>query len=96
MSHNKFLSFLNNNTSTENNSSSTFIVANHRIYEEEVGDTAIVDLQSTDDYDLLHYRKTIITSQDISFRFKGVELVKAYKQHKQNVQFYKINNTWFL
>jgi hypothetical protein len=94
-SHNKFLSFARNNTVTES-SSSTFIVANNRIYEQEVGDVAIIDLPSTDTYDLLHYRKTSITSQNVSFRYKGQELIKAYKQHKQNVQFYKINNTWFL
>ena len=95
MSHNKFLSFLHN-TSTESNSSSTFVVPNNRILETEVGDVSIVDLPHTDDYDFLHYYKTSITSQDVSFRYKGLELIKAYKQHKQNVQFYKINETWVL
>jgi hypothetical protein len=94
MSHNKFLSFLNGG-STET-SSNTFIVANNRILEQETGDVAIIDLPSTDDYDLLHYYKTTTTSQDISFRYQGKELIKAYKQHKQNVQFYHVNGEWIL
>lgn len=93
--HNKFLSFLSN-SSTEINTSSTFIVPNNRILEQEVGDVSIIDLPHTDDYDFLHYYKTSITSQNISFRYKGQELIKAYKQHKQNLQFYKINETWVL
>lgn len=93
--HNKFLSFLNNN-STEINTSSTFIVPSTRILEIEVGDTAIIDLPDTDNYDFLHYYKTSVTSQNVSFRYKGKELIKAYAQHKQNLQFYKINETWVL
>lgn len=94
-SHNKFLSFLKN-TSPGGSSVSTFIVGNNRIFEEEVGDVSIIDLPSTDKYDFLHYYKTSITSQDISFRYNGTELIKAYKQHKQNIQFYKINEMWVL
>jgi hypothetical protein len=96
MSANKFISF-KDNTSTV--SSSTFIInaeAKTRILSVETGDVSIIDLPSPDDYDLLHYRKTAITQQDISFRYKGVELIKAYKQHRQNLQFYHVNGTWIL
>ena len=95
MSHNKSLSFLNGG-STENNSSSTFIVSNNRILEQETGNVSIIDLPSTEDYDLLHYYKTTVTDQDISFRYQGKEIIKAYKQHKQNVQFYHVNGQWIL
>jgi hypothetical protein len=95
MSHNRFLSFQNDSTTT--NSSSTFIInGKTRILEAETGDVSIIDLPSPDDYDLLHYYKTTITNQDISFRYKGVELIKAYKQHKQNLQFYHVNGSWVL
>jgi len=93
-SHNKFLSFLNNQT-VVSNTSSTFVQSS-RILESETGDVSIIDLPSTDDYDLLHYFKSTVTTQDISFRYQGKVLVKAYKQHKQNVQFYQINGQWVL
>jgi hypothetical protein len=95
MPQNKFLSFASGTTTTS--SSSTFITeAKTRILEVETGDVSIIDLPSTDDYDLLHYHKTDVTHQDISFRYKGVELIKAYKQHKQNLQFYHVKGTWIL
>ena len=90
----KFLSYGQENT-TESRSS-IFQISNSRILEQETGDVAIIDLPSTDSFDLLHYFKNVITSQDISFRYKGVEIIKAYAQHLQNIQFYRIGEKWVL
>ena len=90
---NKFLSFRRTKVVSET-SGSAMIVESNKIYEQIVGDVSIIDLPNTNDYDLLHYYKNIETSSDISFRYKGVEIVKAYKQHLQNLQFYQINSTW--
>jgi hypothetical protein len=94
MSHNKFLSY-SGDTHTESKSS-IFQISNNRILQQETGDVSIIDLPSTDKYDLLHYYKNIITTQNISFRYEGVELIKAYAQHLQNIQFYQVAGKWKL
>jgi hypothetical protein len=93
--HNKFLSSFTKDA-VEKKNSSTIVVQGSRILEQETGDVSVIDLPSPDEYDLLHYFKSTVTDQDVSFRYQGKELVKAYKQHKQNVQFYQINGTWVL
>ncbi len=93
---NKFLSFNEIKVENNNSSGSVINVESNKIYKETVGDVSIIDLPSADDYDLLHYYKDIVTETDISFRYKGVEIVKAFKQHIQNLQLYNINSTWIL
>lgn len=90
---NKFLSFSN---VSESVSSSVINIESNKFYEEIVGDVSIVDLPSTTEYDLLHYYKNAVTESDISFRYKGIEIIKAYKHLIQNLQFYHINGTWVL
>jgi hypothetical protein len=89
--------FLSNTKKGQVSTNSTTLISNeNRILEEHVGDVSIVDLPNVDDYDLLHYHKHSVTESDISFRHNGVELVKAYKHLKQNLQFYQIKGTWVL
>ena len=91
----KFLSTLKKGQ--ESTSVSTTLISNEsKILEHKVGDVSIVDLPPVSNYDFLHYHKDEVTTSDVSFRHNGVELVKAYKQHKQNLQFYKTNGQWVI
>ena len=92
MSHNKFLSFLNN-TSTENNSSSTFIVeAESKILSIEIKITdELINLPdpSESKYDQIQYRKRIDTPRDIIFQYKGLQKGKIYNHRMQTIVFHK-------
>ena len=92
MSHNKFLSFLNN-TSTESHSSSTFIVEGEsKILSIEIKVTdELIDLPdpSESKYDQIQYRKRIDTPRDFIFQYKGLQKGKIYNHRMQTIVFHK-------
>ena len=92
MAHNKFLSFGNESTIT-NNSSSTFVI-------EAASKTLSIDVKETDEiitlpdpstteYDKIQYRKTIQTPRDIIFQYQSLLKGRIYHHRKQNIIFHK-------
>jgi hypothetical protein len=93
MSSNKFLSFGSNSVST--NSSSTFIIgSNSKILSIDIKSTdEIINLPDplTVDFDVIQYRKTIITPRDIIFNYAGLQKGKIHFHRFQNISFHKFN-----
>jgi hypothetical protein len=93
MSHNKFLSFLNNTSNESHHSSSTFIVEGEsKILSIEIKATdEIITLPdpSESKYDQIQYLKRVDTPRDIIFQYKGLQKGKIYNHHMQTIVFHK-------
>jgi hypothetical protein len=94
MSNNKFLSFGRNGINS--NSSSTFIIgATSKIQSIEIkanDENIILPDPNAVDYDVIQYRKTITTAQDVVFTYKNRQIGVLYSHRNQSIKFHKFNS----
>jgi hypothetical protein len=93
MSHNRFLSFANDTSTTSN--SSFIISAASNIQSIDINTTdEFIELPNPDvvKWDVIQYRKLISTNRDIIFTYAGLQIGKLHFHRKQTIVFHRFKS----